>query len=74
MVRVMARRCAQLDVWATTTWLPRTSNQWADTLSKGYEGGELEAERSRLFDAASRMRVNWALYDCITEDVKKYGS
>ena len=74
LMRYVAKRCIEQETWTSVTWIPREKNEWADILSKGWEGGPRELERRQLFQDGGRRRVSWARYQSITDDVALLGS
>ena len=74
LMRYVAARSTEAGVKVKVRWTPREFNQWADVLSKGWEGGPREEERKRHFDDANRKRVSWERYLCINDDVRLLGS
>ena len=74
IVRQVARVSAVAKLHVEAVWLPRTSNKWADILSKGYTGGPLEAERASLFCPDKERKVPTSLFDSITHDLAFMGS
>ena len=69
LMRYVASRCSELDVWTDVSWVPRADNEWADILSKGWEGGPRESERKAKFVEARRLRNDWGRDNCISDDV-----
>ena len=63
IIRRLADKCLENDIFPTLTWKPRGENTWADDLSKG---------KTEEFSEAKRHKVNWDDLTSIQKDHESY--
>ena len=70
IVRQIVKQCASSSLHVAAVWIPRSSNTWADILSKGWPGGPMEKDKQELFTASKERKTPLHILEEIAKDVR----